>query len=48
VIKETFGASKTYLNQVYLFEENPLTDIQGDSSASGQTSITNSNIKKNV
>ncbi|KRX03428.1 hypothetical protein PPERSA_02807 [Pseudocohnilembus persalinus] len=36
-IKETFGGSKTYLNQVYLLEENPISKLNKQSFLSNTT-----------
>jgi len=48
VIKETFGASKTYLNQVFLFEENPLNNIASSEPISLADSHVNSQTKQKV
>lgn len=32
IIQETFGASMTYMNQVFLLEENPMNKILGQKS----------------
>jgi len=44
VIRETYGAPKTYMNQIFLFEENPLKKMGSNSKVNESLNLNTSDI----
>jgi len=44
VIRETYGAPKTYMNQIFLFEENPLKKMNSNSKINESLNLNTSDI----